>query len=90
MNETKSPTFLLSDDPLSNFIKRADLLTEGLRVLLHVGELLRPVSDPSDCSSDGFDRLPHPAQKPWTLFLMRGQLLHRESVEWSMILLKGG
>lgn len=75
------PTFLLSDDSLTDFIERADLLSEGLHVLLHVSELLRPVSDPSDWSSDSFHRLPHPAQKTWTLFLMRGQLLHRGSVE---------
>ncbi len=77
VNETKSPTSLLFDDPLGNFINRADLLTEGLHVLLHLGELLRPVSDPSDRSSDGFDRIPHPAQKPRTLFFMRGELLQR-------------
>lgn len=74
-------TFLLPHDSLRDLIERAYLLSEGLHVLLHCCKLLRTISDPSDGGSETSHGFTHSAEKPWTLFLMRGQGLDREQ-EW--------
>lgn len=85
-------TSLLLDDPLSDFVHRADLVAELLHIVLHHGELLRAAPQAPYRVGDGPHRLSHPAQEAWTLSPVRQQILphahNRASVICVLVLIQ--
>lgn len=73
---------MLFDDALGHAVDGDDLLTEFVHIPLHGAELLGTVSDaPPDAGGHGSNRLPHPAEEPGTLFLMRRQFLQNSKTD---------
>lgn len=68
-------TSLFLDDPLSDFVHRADLVTELLHIVLHHGESLRAAPQASYGVGYGPHRLSHSAQEAWTLSPVGQQIL---------------